>query len=206
MTSTRTYFEKHARTVDRQYTDGNGARRFLQPGPLLGLKHAVSVANRYAAPTCLDVGCGTGRVAEAVMDAGAVRYVGIDLSPRMLAYARARLEQFDAVELHEGDFLDLDVPQTFDVVLALGLFDYLEDPSRAADWLRARCSSTLVASFTRWDWVKGPIRHLHYDVVHRCRVFDYTEARVQALLTGAGFSTVELVLHGRRGFIVEAAP
>jgi SAM-dependent methyltransferase len=149
----------------------------------------------------LDVGCGTGRVAEAILEAGAARYVGIDFSARMLALARRRLEEHDVVELIEGDFLDLDLPETFDVVLALGLFDYLEDPARAAAWLRAHCSSRLVASFPRRDRVKAPLRHLYYRL-HGSPLFEYTEAGVEELLRDAGFSDVEFPSRGPRGFLV----
>lgn len=203
MTSTRRYFEKHARAFDRLYA-GRGAVTYLRRGPQLGRELAVSVVARHSAPDVLDVGCGPGRVAEAVIDAGAVTYIGIDLSPHMLALARRRLDPYQAVELLEGDFLELDVSRTFDVVLALGLFDYLEEPARAAAWMRARCTSTLVASFTRWDWVKGPARHARYELLHRCRVFDYTEERADALLTAAGFASVEFPYCGRRGFLVAA--
>jgi SAM-dependent methyltransferase len=204
MTSTRRYFEKHARAFDRFYGEPNLATRFLRPGPRRARELAVAVVARHPGADVLDVGCGPGRVAEAVIDAGAAAYVGIDLSAHMLALARERLERFDSVELHEGDFIDVDIGRTFDVVLALGLFDYLAEPARAAAWMRARCSSTLVASFTRWDWLKGPIRHLRYEVLHRCPIFDYTEAGIEALLTSAGFSSVEFSFRGRRGFLVSA--
>jgi hypothetical protein len=124
----------------------------------------------------------------------------------MLALARARLDRFASVELVEGDFLDFDIGRAFDVVLALGLFDYLEEPARAAEWMRLHCSSTLLASFTRWDWLKGPVRHFHYELVHRCRIYDYTEAVAESILTAAGFSSVEFVSRGSRGFFVCAAP
>ncbi len=204
MTSTRHYFEKHARAFDRFYAAPSIATRFLRPGPGLGRQLAVSVVGRHPGANVLDVGCGPGRVAEAVIDAGAATYVGIDLSARMLALARERLERFDSVELHEGDFLDIDIRRTFDVVLALGLFDYLEEPARAAEWMRAHCVSTLVASFSRRDWVKGPIRRFHYERLHHCRIFDYTEEGAEALLTSAGFSSVEFPVRGRRGFFVSA--
>jgi len=156
---------------------------------------------RHSSPTVLDVGCGPGRVAEAVLEAGAARYLGIDFSPRMLALARRRLEQHESVELIEGDFLDVDLPETFDVVLALGLFDYLADSVRAAAWLRARCSSALVASFPRRDRVKAPLRHLYYGL-HGARLFEYTEPGVEELLRDAGFSDVEFPARGPRGFLV----
>lgn len=192
-TPTRRYFDRHARAFDRV--------AHVRRGPRRGRELAVSVVARHSAPEVLDVGCGPGRVAEAVIGAGAARYVGIDFSTRMLGLARRRLEQEEAVELIEGDFLDADVPGTFDVVLALGLFDYLEEPARAAAWLRGHCSSTLVASFPRWDWVKAPLRHLYY-ALHGSPLFEYTEAGVEELLTDAGFSNVEFPSRGPRGFLV----
>jgi SAM-dependent methyltransferase len=205
MTPTRDYFDSHARTFDRLY-----AGRSFRASPRRALERrqrlAVAVVARHPGAEVLDVGCGSGRVAEAVIAAGAAAYVGIDLSSQMLALARRRLARHDAVELIEGNFLDLEIPRTFDVVLALGLFDYLADPLRAAAWLRPHCDSTLVASFTRWDWVKAPLRHLHYEVLHRCPVFDYTEARAHEFLDGAGFSSVEFAFRGPRGFLVLATP
>lgn len=158
----------------------------------------------YEAPAVLDVGCGPGRVGEAVLAAGAASYVGLDLSRQMLALARARLGDDRRVELLEGHFLNLDVDDTFDVVLALGLFDYVREPPRAAEWLRARCSSRLVASFTRWNWVKGPPRRLAY-ALQRVPVRDYAVADAVDLLSRAGFGCVEVAQCGRRGFHVVAA-
>ena len=217
MTTTRDYFDSHARMFDRLY-EGPGATVWpsslnfvaFRASPRRAFERrqqlAVSVVTGHPGGDVLDVGCGSGRIGEAVIVAGADAYVGIDLSSQMLALARRRLAGFDSVKLIEGDFLDVDLPRTFDVVLALGVFDYLADPARAAAWLRARCDSTLVASFTRWDWVKAPLRHFHYEVVHRCPIFDYTETRAQELLGGAGFSSVEFPYRGPRGFFVLASP
>lgn len=206
VTSTRRYFERRADAIDRFYARPTTGNHFLRRGPWRGRELAVSVVSRHPGANVLDLGCGPGRVAEAVIDAGAASYVGIDLSPHMLALAHERLDRFAAVQLLEGDFVEMDVRRTFDVVLALGLFDYLEDPARAAEWMRARCSSTLLASFTSWDWVKGPIRHLHYELLHRCPLHDYSESVAEAMLTAAGFSRVEFVSRGRRGFFVCAEP
>jgi len=203
-TATRRYFDKRARAFDHLHDKSSIATRLLRSGPSRGRELAVSTVARRSTASVLDIGCGPGRVAEAVIDAGASTYVGIDLSTRMLTLARERLDRFGSVELLQGDFLDMDIRGTFDVVLALGLFDYLDEPARAAEWIRARCSSVLVASFARWDWVKGPIRHLHYELLHRCPIVDHTEADVGALLRGAGFASVEFPLRGRRGFCVSA--
>jgi ubiquinone/menaquinone biosynthesis C-methylase UbiE len=204
MTPTRRFFDKHARAFDRLYTRGSIVA-FLRRGPQRGRELAVSTVARNPGSEVLDVGCGPGQVAEMVIEAGAATYLGIDLSPHMLALARRRLERHEAVELMEGDFVELDVPRMFDVVLALGVFDYLEEPARAATWIRAHCTSTLVASFSRWDWVKGPLRHRYY-VLHACPIFDFTEDHAESLLIGAGFSNVEFPSRGPRGFLVLATP
>ena len=206
MTPTRRYFEKRAEAFDRLYTRQSLGTRLLRRGPRRGRDLAVSVVARHASPSVLDVGCGPGRVAEAVIEAGASTYAGIDFSPHMLRLAQERLERFDSVELLDGDFMELDLPRTFEVVLALGLFDYLDEPGQAAEWMRARCSATLVATFSRRDRIKTPIRRLHYELIHRCPIYFYTEADVEEMLSAAGFSSVEFVSRGRRGFFVIASP
>jgi SAM-dependent methyltransferase len=204
MTPLRRYFDKHARSFDRLY-ESRGVAARLRRGPERGRDLAAAVVARHPEPHVLDVGCGPGRVAEALLEAGAAKYVGIDFSAEMLALARRRVDGRAGVELVEGDFLDLDLPGTFDVVLALGLFDYLPEPRPAAAWMRARCTSTLVASFPRWDWAKAPLRHLYY-ALHRCRIFEYTEAGAEELLRDAGFSSVEFASRGPRGFLAVARP
>jgi SAM-dependent methyltransferase len=204
MIETRRYFDRRARAFDRVYARPSALRR----GPRRGRALAAEMVAGHEGPSVLDVGCGPGRVGEAVLAAGAASYVGIDISPRMLVLARARLGGDPRVELLEGDFLgpglELAAEMSFDVVLALGLFDYVEEPLRAAEWLRARCSSTLVASFTRWDWLKGPPRRLEY-TLHRLPVRDYDTAGVVTLLSAAGFGRVDVAANGRRGFHVVAA-
>ena len=204
MTPTRRYFDKHARSFDRLY-ESKGVTARLRRGPKRSRDLAAAVVARHPAPHVLDVGCGPGRVAEAVLEAGAARYVGIDLSAEMLALARRRVDGHAAVELVQGDFLELDPPRMFDVVLALGLFDYLPEPRPGAAWMRARCTSTLVASFPRWDRVKAPLRRLYYSL-YQCPLFEYTEAGAEELLRDVGFSGVEFASRGPHGFLVVARP
>ena len=200
MIETRRYFDRRARAFDRVYARPTPLRR----GPRHGRALAADVVAGHEAPSVLDVGCGPGRVGEAVLAAGAASYVGIDISPRMLSLARSRLGRDPRVELREGNFLELELEGSFDVVLALGLFEYVGEPPRVAEWLRARCSSALVASFTRWDWLKGPPRRLEY-ARHGLSLRDYEAADVVELLSDAGFGRIDVTETGRRGFHVVAA-
>ncbi len=139
-----------------------------------------------------------------MLENGASRYVDVDLSDTMLDLARERLSRFgEKVELVQGDFLAAELGDPFDVVLALGYFDYIDDAEAHVRRITELCSGSAVASFPRWTWTKGPIRKLRYEVINRCPIFDYTEEQLRELFRSAGFSRVEL--HpGRSGFLLRA--
>jgi malonyl-CoA O-methyltransferase len=69
----------------------------------------------FAGRAVVEFGCGTGRNLEAFARAGAASVAGVDLSPGMLAQARARVPQ---ATLIEGDFAGAALPEcAFDVAL-----------------------------------------------------------------------------------------
>ena len=108
----------------------------------------------HEGPSVLDVGCGPGRVGEAVLAAGAASYVGIDISPRMLVLARARLGGDTRVELLEGDFLGPGLELAADELRRRPRARPLRLRGGAAAGGRAAARALLgdaVAPFTRWD-------------------------------------------------------
>ena len=152
----------------------------------------------------LDVGGGSGRIGELVLQDGASRYVDVDLSDTMLALARDRLERFgDKVELVQGDFLTTPLAGPFDVVLALGYFDYIGNAAAHTRRIGELCSGSAVASFPRWSWTKGPVRKLRYEVINNCPIFDYDRDGIRRLFDEAGFAKIT-VRQGRSGFLVRA--
>jgi ubiquinone/menaquinone biosynthesis C-methylase UbiE len=176
----------------------------LRPGLFNRREFALDVAREYEAPRVLDVGGGSGRIGELVLEQGASRYVDVDLSDSMLELARQRLERFgDKVMLLQGDFLDTQIPGEYEVVLALGYFDYIEHAPPHAQRMAGLCTpgGSVVASFPRWTWTKGPVRKLRYEVVNKVPIFDYT--RDDLLQLFAAFSNVE-IRPGRSGFLLRA--
>jgi len=130
--------------------------------------------------------------------------VDVDLSDSMLDLARQRLERFgDKVTLIQGDFLETAISGSYDVILALGYFDYIGNAPahvRRMSQLLAPGGS-VVASFPRWTWTKGPIRKLRYEVINNCPIFDYTRDGLMRLFNG--FSNAE-IRPGRSGFLLRA--
>ncbi len=115
----------------------------------------------------LDAGCGPGHYAAWLARRGA-RVVGIDVTPEMLALARAHVAGL-AVTLHEAD-LERPLPlrdAAFDIVLCPLVLDYVRDLGRTFREFRraARDGATLVFSMghpmMEWAWFGDGV---YYDI------------------------------------------
>jgi SAM-dependent methyltransferase len=200
----REHFRRKAFSFDQLYDEEHALQRALRPGLFNRREFALEVARQYEAPRVLDVGGGSGRNGELLLEQGASRYVDVDLSDSMLDLARQRLERFgDKVVLLQGDFLATPIPGSYDVALALGYFDYIEDApahvKRMSELLAP--GGSVVASFPRWTWTKGPIRKLRYEVINNCPIFDYTRDGLMELF--AHYTNVE-IRPGKSGFLLRA--
>jgi SAM-dependent methyltransferase len=203
----RDRFRAKAQEFDDLYEDERFLVRLLRPGLFRRRELAVDTVRSYSEPGVLDVGCGSGRIGELVLEAGTSRYLGLDFSEPMIDLSRRRLVRFGSrVELVCGDFLELPIEGRFDVVLALGLFDYLPDADRFARRMFELCADggCMVGSFPTWSPVKGPLRKLRYEWIGDCPIFNYSREGLGSLLGGAGFSDLEILSPGRSGYLVRA--
>jgi SAM-dependent methyltransferase len=203
----RDHFRAKAFSFDHLYDEEHAVQRALRPGLFRRRELALEVVRSYSSPRVLDVGCGSGRVGELALEQGAGDYVGIDFSEPMLALAEERLRRFgERMRLVRGDFLEADLDGPFDVVLALGLFDYLPEPERFTRRFGELTApgGSVVGSFPRWNWVKGPVRKLRYEVINNCPIFDYTRPQLHTLFAEAGFGEVDIRQPGRGGYLVRA--
>jgi SAM-dependent methyltransferase len=200
----REHFRKKAFSFDHLYDEEHTLQRLLRPGLFNRRQYALEVAREYDAPSVLDVGGGSGRIGELILEQGASRYVDVDLSDTMLELARERLARFGKkIELIQGDFLSAHLNGPFDVLLGLGYFDYIDDAAAHAHRMGELCSGSLVATFPRWTWTKGPIRKLRYQVINNCPIFNYTADGLHRMFAVAGFPKIEL-REGKSGFVLRA--
>jgi len=200
------HFNAHARSFDDLYEDERLLQRLLRPGLFRRRELALEAVRSYQSPRVLDVGCGSGRIGEHILLAGAREWVGVDFAPEMIELARARLARFgERAQLIEGDFLEVELTGRFEVVVALGFFDYIADAKPFLARARALCANqgSLVASFPAWTPLKGPIRKLRYEVINRCPIFNYSKPQLEELFSEAGFTRLEL-RPGRAGFLAWA--
>jgi SAM-dependent methyltransferase len=201
----REHFRRKAFSFDHLYDEDHALQRALRPGLFNRREFALQVAGEYDAPRVLDVGGGSARIGELMLDHGASRYVDIDLSDSMLELARERLRRFDEekITLIQGDFLRAAIPGSYELILALGYFDYIEDAPAHVRRMRELIApgGSVSASFPRWTWTKGPIRKLRYEVINNCPIFDYTRDGLGQLF--GAFSNME-IRPGKSGFLLRA--
>jgi 2-polyprenyl-3-methyl-5-hydroxy-6-metoxy-1,4-benzoquinol methylase len=145
----------------------------------------------------LDIGCGSGVYSIELARRGARRVVGLDFSEPMLEIARrdARAAGVEpAIELRRGEFLAHDFGgETFDVAIAMGVFDYLEQAQPFLAKMARVTRGKVLASFPKFSAVRGTARRLRYRLTGRGDVFYYTAGDLDALAAGAGLVRHRLV-------------
>jgi SAM-dependent methyltransferase len=203
----RNRFRAKAQQFDDLYEDERPLVKLLRPGLFRRRELAVETVRSYASPRVLDVGCGSGRIGELVLEAGGARYLGVDFSEPMIELARQRLERFgEHAQLITADFLEVPIEGQFDVVLALGLFDYLPNADEFTRRMFELCApaGAVVGSFPAWSAVKGPVRKVRYEWIGDCPIFNYTRPGLERMFSASGFGRVELLNPGRSGFLLRA--
>lgn len=150
----------------------------------------------------LDVGCGPGRYVAALAQMPLDRLVGLDYSPSMIELATAAVTrettvcENENIELTQGDFMTYDSKEDFDVLIAMGLFDYIREPVDMLRRMREMANHSVLASFPSISVYRTPIRKLRYRV-KRCPVYFYTRRRIAELAAAAGFASCDI--HKIRG-------
>ncbi len=172
----RAAFDAQAATYD-EGMEGDHARRLYQ--------HVVGEVMRVAAgvpsPRVLDLGCGTGALAACLLDAiPGCSLAGVDLSPRMVEVARARLRDRAEVLLGDAERLPFH-DAAFDVVVCNDSFHHYPDPERAVfqAWRVLATGGALVLGDV---WQPAPARALMNAWMPRShegdvRIYSETELR-----------------------------
>jgi SAM-dependent methyltransferase len=154
--------------------------------------------------TVLDVGCGSCRNSALFADLGARRVVGIDFSAPVLELAREYARAARVVEQCEfiqADFLDYPFHETFDVVVALGVFDYIADSVRALKRMTELANDKVVASFPGVSPIRAPLRKLCY-ALRGCPVYFYTGAGLRQICHEAGLAKFRIDKLASSGYML----
>lgn len=112
--------------LDREY--GSGSWAHFRELPELARQSVVvgAVTALYPNPSVLDLGCGSGRLAQLFSPHSFGRYVGVDISTEGLRLAREL--KLARCEFLEGDFETWRPADKFDVIMFSECIGYARDP------------------------------------------------------------------------------
>ncbi|QUQ62800.1 class I SAM-dependent methyltransferase [Kutzneria sp. CA-103260] len=135
----------------------------------------LSALPDLAGRSVLDVACGTGFYPRVFADLGAAEVVAVDSSAEMVAYANHREDKEPrGIKYRQLDAAELPVLGGFDIVTAVWLLGYADDPA-ALDRMTANLAANLAPGGTLvvlvpnpdadFDVLAGPYGRYGYDVV-----------------------------------------
>jgi SAM-dependent methyltransferase len=153
-----------------------------------------------------DVGCGSGRFATALAKQGA-RVTGLDFAPRMLELARELAESEGVTSRCRfvlTDVLDWAANDQFDLVIAIGFWDYVADPLPRLRVIRRMTSGRFLSAWPRAGTARAAIRRLRLKVCG-CPVYFWRPEQIERYLKQAGFQPTSWQVYGQL-HCVEAQP
>ncbi len=155
----------------------------------------------------LDLGCGTGRLGEALAARQSATVVGVEISPEAADAARGRLERVVIGDL-EGDDVEFE-PGSFDCIVGADVLEHLRRPDvvlkKVRRWLAPDgClvtsipnvrNHTVIRSLLAGNWAYESAGLLDSDHVRF-----FTRREIQKLLFRCGFEIEQMASVGGEGF------
>src|ERR1700756_4386690 len=135
-----------------------------------------------------DVGCGSGRFVTSLAKRGA-QVTGVDFAPEMLKLGRQLAEKqgvADRCKYVLSDVLDWKTSERFDLVIAIGFWDYIADPLPRLQVIRGLTKTTFLSAWPRAATLRAAIRKVRLRV-DGCPVYFFTLPQVEDYLKRAGF-------------------
>jgi len=161
---------------------------------------AVMSSKLIDAKTILDLGCGPSRVlAKCILSVDNSKGIGLDFSNSMIDESKTYLQSLgieNRVELVKTDLLELKEFPKSSIAIALGLFDYIEDPLVILK--KASLSSSLLVASWPANTPRNYLRKFRYS----CPVYRYNLNNVQNILKEAGYNFIQVInLGALSGFV-----
>jgi 2-polyprenyl-3-methyl-5-hydroxy-6-metoxy-1,4-benzoquinol methylase len=192
MSDSKGYFDRHQGDWDAIYNAPSDSlrarlnrrlRRAVWGRMALALAESSEIGGRRA----LDVGCGPGELAIRLAERGAARVVGIDSAVEMIGVAKTRAARRGVTEqchFVHADFLSGALgDETFDFTIALGVFDYVNDPAAFLGRMWRHTRGRMITSFPRDVPPRSWLRRLWHGA-HGSRLHYYGASRALALAAG----------------------
>ena len=137
------------------------------------LRRTAGVVREHPGASVVDIGAGSGRFFKPLFDAGVSKILAIEPAPKMVEVSKkvAKEQGIDCnIEFIKASFLDADVSDKYDISIAIGLYDYIENPLPYLKKMREITNTSMVASFPIAGNLRSKIRSIRLRI-RGCPVF-----------------------------------
>jgi ubiquinone/menaquinone biosynthesis C-methylase UbiE len=148
--------------------------------------------------TICDIGCGSGRFVSALAQKGG-QVTGLDFAPTMLKLAQELVQRdgvADRCDFVLSDVLDWKTDRTFELVIAIGFWDYVADPLPRLQRIRSITRDRFLSAWPRAGTLRAMIRKARLRVAG-CPVYFWTRPQAEDYLNRAGFRAASWEQHGQ---------
>jgi len=182
---------KHPAFWDRMSTLFRGQGMYVRMDAALKM-----VAPFVKDKVILDIGCASGRFAFQLMEAGAQKVIGIDVSPTAIEAAdqkRLASPYTDRMEFKAMDLTqpDIELPQV-DLVTALGVIEYFDTPTLSTLLSKLKTSYFFLdfpdAEGRTRNWLIWNLRQVYLRLNHCPGVYLYTQAEFRKMAAPFGYT------------------
>lgn len=191
---TRDYFDRVPLQWDAHYSRENRVsyafNRLFRRAIFERFELTFALCGDVSGATVLDIGCGTGQYSVEFALRGASRVVGIDFSPSMVDFSRRvaqRKEVSGSCEFRCEDFATASLDEQFDIVVAVGFFDYAEQAGALFKKIGALTRHRFLASFPSSSPLWRVQRAIRYGWLKGCQIREYAPQELEDLCDEAGF-------------------
>lgn len=163
-------------------------------------------AEKLQPATVCDVGCGSGRFVSSLAKRGA-QVTGVDFAPEMLKLAKQLVVQdgvSDRCRFVLSDVLDWKTSDSFDLVIAIGFWDYVANPLPRLQVIRKLTGRTFLSAWPRAGTMRMAIRKVRLKIAG-CPVYFWQMDEVEKYLGQAGFEVISCEVLGQL-YCVSARP
>lgn len=187
------YWNKIANEFDAIYTGNKNpiARRldrWLRRDIYQRFEWVMSQAGDARGMKICDIGCGSGRFVASLAKRGA-QVTGVDFAPEMLKLGAQLADKegvADRCKFVLSDVLDWKTDEQFDLVIAIGFWDYVADPLPRLQVIRRLTKTTFLSAWPRAATLRAAIRKVRLQA-DGCPVYFWHRAQVEDYLQRAGF-------------------
>jgi len=187
------YWNNIANRFDAIYTGkknpiSRGLDRWLRRDIYQRFDWVMSQAGDARGLKICDIGCGSGRFVASLAKRGA-QVTGVDFAPEMLKLGQQLAEKegvTDRVKFVLSDVIDWKTDEKFDLVIAIGFWDYVRDPLPRLKVIRSLTKTTFLSAWPRAGTLRAAIRTVRLKA-DGCPVYFFTQAQVEDYLQRAGF-------------------